>query len=362
MAKPNFAIGSEPEVGASPLRSLTQRDPGDRALGALLNVIRLGPVLVLVLMMAIFGILNPLFLGVGNLTDLAIQSTPIILIGFGQLVVVISQGVDLSVGAIAGFASISGWFLWQAFDLPGWLVVLVIIAIGAGWGLLNGLVIVKLKIANPFIVTLGALYAVGGLGLMISKGEPKAGQADLVIFLGSGRLPLPFGLSIPMPVVVAVVVAALVAVFLTSTRWGRWIFAIGGNPEGAVRAGIPLGAVRISVFVISGGLAGVGAVVLSGRVGGGDANLGNGMELLTIAAVVIGGGSFFGGRGSVWNVIVGGLIVIGIRNGLNLSSVDSNVLTVVVGAVLVLAVGLDGGRARIESAVRRRRARRAEGI
>jgi ribose transport system permease protein len=362
----NITAPGEPAIkGASAptaAAALVPRDRTDVLLDAILRVIRLGPVLVLVLMFVVFGLINPLFLSFGNLSDLLIQSTPILLIGLGQLMVIISQGIDLSVGAVAGFASISGWFIWNAFHLPGWLVVLVIIAIGAGWGLVNGLVLVKFKIANPFIVTLGALYAVGGLALMISKGEPKSGQADLVIFLGSGRIPLPFGIFLPMPVVVAVVVAALVGIFISSTRWGRWIFAIGGNPEGAVRAGIPVGAVRISVYVISGGLAGIAAVVLSGRVGGGDANLGNGYELLTIAAVVIGGGSFFGGRGSIWNVVVGALVVIGIRNGLNLSDVDSNLLTVVVGAVLVLAVGLDGGRASVESAVRKRRARRAEGL
>lgn len=337
------------------------RDAMDRLLAGLLTVIRMGPAVVLVLMIAVFAIVNPLFVTPGNLIDLVVQTAPILLIGLGQLLVIITQGIDLSVGSIVGFASIAGWMLWQQLELGGWLGLLVMIAIGGGWGLVNALLIVKVKITNPFIVTLGSMYAVGGLSLLLSKGAPRSGQGDVIMFLGSGSLPL-FGLQLPMPIIVVAVVAALIAVLLAFTKWGRWIYAVGGNPEGALRAGIPVDAVKISVFVLSGVLAGVAAVVLSGRIAGADANLGKGMELLTIAAVIIGGGSFFGGRGTVWNVIVGALIVVGIRNGLNLSALDSNWLTVVIGAVLVLAVGLDGGRAYIESAVRRRRARRAEGL
>ena len=338
------------------------RERQDVLLDIALGVIRLGPVLVLVLMLVVFAFVNPLFLSPGNLLDLLVQTTPILIVGLGQLIVIITQGIDLSVGAVVGFTSIAGWMIWQQFQLTGWAVILVFIIIGGFWGLVNGFVLVKIKIANPFVVTLGSLYAVGGLGLLLSQGAPRVGQDDLVVFLGSGRLELPFGLFVPMPIIVAIIVTGLVAVLLTTTRWGRWMFAVGGNPEGARRAGIPVGAIRISVYVLSGVLAGIAAVVLSGRIAGADANLGKGMELLTIAAVVIGGGSFFGGRGTVINVIVGALIVIGIRNGLNLSALDSNYLSIVVGAVLVLAVGLDTGRASVESAVRRRRARRAEGI
>jgi len=343
------------------LRQTKAKSTADRLLDVALRIIRLGPVLVLVLMLAIFAIVNPVFLSPGNLVDLAVQTTPILLVGLGQLLVVITQGIDLSVGAIVGFASVAGWFIWQQFSLPGWAALLVVVAMGAFWGLVNAIVIVKVKIANPFIVTLGTLYAVGGLSLLMTKGTPKIGQSDVILFLGSGQMNF-FGLAVPMPIVVAIIVTALVGLLLYYSRWGRWIYAVGGNHEGAVRAGIPVGAVRMSVFILSGVLAGVAAVVLSGRIAGADANLGKGMELLTIAAVVIGGGSFFGGRGTIWNVVVGALIVVGIRNGLNLSALDSNWLAIVIGAVLVLAVGLDGLRSYTESAVRRSRARRAEGL
>jgi ribose transport system permease protein len=352
-------------TGASGVAPGEQKKPqtaADLVLRGLLRTIRLGPVLVLIVLFAAFTALNPVFLSVGNITDLVVQSTPILIIALGQLIALISQGIDLSVGSVAAFVSIAGWMLWNTFQLDGVTTIILMLLMGAGWGFVNGFVLVKLRIGNPFIVTLGSFYAVAGLALVLSGGQPKSGQADLVVFLGSGYLPLPFGLHLPMPVIVAVVVTVVVALFLSRARWGRWMYAVGANAEGAARAGIPVNSIKISVYVISGLLAAVASVVVSGRIAGGDANTGSGYELLSVAAVIIGGGSLFGGRGTIWNAVVGALIVIGIRNGLNLTGLDSNYLPVVVGAVLVAAVGVDVARRSVESTLRRRQARRAEGI
>lgn len=340
------AAGATPPAPTAP--------PRNRALAAGLAVIQLGPVLVLGVIAVLFSAVSPLFLTGDNLLAIGVQSAPIAVLALGQLLVVLTRGIDLSVGSCMALSMIVGWEAWHA-DAPAALVILVILLCGASVGLVNGLVYVKGRIPHPFIVTLGMLNVAAGAALVISNGEPKVGMPDAIVTLGSGKLA-----GVPNPIVLVAVLSLVVLLLTRRVAWGRWIYAAGGNPEGAVRAGIPLGRVLISVYVFSGLSAGVAALLVAGRTASAFPTAGYQAELDAIAAVIIGGASFFGGRGGVVSAIVGALIIGSIRNGLNLAQVSPNWQQVAVGVVVVGAVALDVLRTRLEIRARQRQARAAE--
>jgi ribose transport system permease protein len=213
---------------------------------------------------------------------------------------------------------------------------------------------VKGKMPHPFIPTLASLYAARGLALVISDGRPIPGMSPIVVFLGSGYIG-----PIPMPVIVVAVLAALAIIVTRRLKWGRWIYAVGGDKEAARRTGIPVDRVLISVFVISGLMAGFAGVLTAGRTDAGFPTAGELEELTAIAAVIIGGASFFGGRGTVINVIVGALIIGVIQNGLNLLNVNVYYQLVATGVIVVIAVELDVLRRRLEQRFRTLQAREA---
>jgi ribose transport system permease protein len=235
------------------------------------------------------------------------------------------------------------------------LSILAMLVTGAFVGAINGLIYVKGRLPHPFIPTLAMFSVASGVALMWSGGNTVRGAPDIVNTLGAGRMKwVPGGTGGWFPAATFVVVgtALLMLLMLRVMVWGRWIYAVGGNPEAALRTGIPRDKVLVSVYIFSGLAAGIAAMLTVGAAGGGSPVAGNLRELDAIAAVIIGGASFLGGRGRVVNAITGALIIAVMRNGLNLLGVKANWQYVAVGVVIVVAVEFDVLRGHLESRFR----------
>jgi ribose transport system permease protein len=301
---------------------------------------RFGPLLGLLLLCAVLGSLSRNFLTFDNLINVFRQSAVNALVSLGQLVVIITAGIDLSVGSILGLSSVLTALMLKA-GVPPVLAVLLSLAIGAALGSVNGLLLTKLRLPHPFIPTLGMMNVARGLALVISGGFPISELPVAFRFWGAGSV-----FFIPAPVLLVVFFYAIFHVFLTRTTAGRDVYAIGGNPQAARLSGVPVDNRLIMVYALSGLMSGAASVVLSGRMNSGFPLAGTGAELDSIAAVIIGGASFFGGVGTVGGTLVGALIMAVLRNGLNLLDVSASWQTVVIGLVIVGAVLVDVVRKR----------------
>jgi ribose transport system permease protein len=322
-------------------------------LRAALLLIRAGPVVILVGLIAVMSALSPVFLTTGNAGNVLAQSAVIAVLAIGQLMVILTRGIDLSVGSTLALASVVGALVFA--EVPsGWAVVAAMLATGMVVGMVNGMVYVWGRLPHPFIITLATLSIARGLALWLSGGQPKQNMPSVVQRIGGGSLGW-----LPNSTFVVVGVALLVAFVGARVVWGRWIYAVGGNPEAARRTGMPVNAVLISVYVLSGLTAGIAAIITAGRLDAGSPTFGELAELDCIAAVVIGGASFLGGRGNVGNALVGALMIGVIRNGMNLLNVDAFLQPIVIGVVIVLAVELDVVRGLLESRFRVLRAARS---
>lgn len=320
-----------------------------------LAIVQLGPVLILFGLAFMFAVTADNFFTERNVRNILVQSSVIALLALGQLLVIITRGIDLSVGSVLALSTVTGAIVFRDAGSPAFVIVLVIVATGVVAGLVNGFVFVKGRVPHPFIVTLAMLSVARGLALVLSDGSAVPGMPGVVREAGSGRV-----LGFPTPALIVVFVAALLWVLTTRLLWGRWIYAVGGDPEAARKVGIPVNKVLISVYAISGMTAGVAAVVTAGRTNSGFPTAGDLGELDAIAAVIIGGASFFGGRGTVINAVVGALIIGVIRNGLNLLGVNTFFQLIAVGVIIVLAVQMDVLRTSLEGRLRSARARGAD--
>ncbi len=316
---------------------------------------RFGLLLVVLLMMGVLTLLQPRYFLTGeNLTNIARQISSNSLLGLGQFIVIVSAGIDLSVGSVMGLSMIVVALAVHA----GWFSVLALLAAlgtGLGVGMLNGLAFTKLHLPHPFIATLATMYIARGATYLLSGGVPISGLPPGVRELGAGEVPLLGGTSLattfPVSFLIVILLYIVIAVFMTRTATGRHIYAIGGSLRAAQYAGINVSRNLVLVYAISGGLAGIAGILLAGRVNSGYPTAGTGEELGAIAAVIIGGSSFFGGRGTTSGVFLGTIIIGLLRNGLNLMNVSVFWQQVFIGCIILLAVYLD---------VLRRRAMRLE--
>jgi len=325
-----------------------------------LRLVQTGPVLILALVVLVMSGLSPYFLTERNITNLGFQTSIVAVLALGQLMVIITRGVDLSVGAVVAFGGIVGGIAAGAVvggsaSSHGGLAILVMVACGAGVGLANAAVMLGGRIMNPFIVTLGMLSIVRGAALVLSDAETATGMPPAVQTMGTGLIG-----PVPVPTVLVAALALVAWIMLTRTQWGRWIYAVGGDPEAARRVGIPVNRVLLSVYVLCGIGAGVAAVLVAGRTNASSPIAGQLLELDSITAVVIGGASFFGGRGSVFNVIAGALIIGVIRNGLNLLDVTPFWQSIAIGLLVIASLEIDVLRGRLEDRLRVAQARGAE--
>lgn len=300
-----------------------------------------GPLGGLVILCAVMATLSPVFLTFNNLFNVGTQIAVIAILAFGVTFVIISGGIDLSVGSVLALSGIV--FAWTATELalPWPLAVLAGLGAGALAGLVNGLLITLGRLP-PFIATLAMLSAARGIALVISGGTPISDIPEAVQTLGSGDL---FGV-IPLSVILLLFMFALTVVILRSTYAGRCMYAIGGNEEAASLSGINVFRQKVLVYTLSGLFAGVAGMLATGELASGQPQAGFTFELDAIAAVVIGGASLSGGVGGASGTLIGALILGILRNGLNLLNVSSFWQQVVIGAVIALAVMTDTLRRR----------------
>ena len=325
------------------LTSITQRLPDavrDRLYDAVSQLAAGGALLVIILFLSI---VSPDFLTADNLFNVGSQVAYTAVMAIGVTLVIITAGIDLSVGSILGLVAISFAGVMAA-GVPWPVAILAALAIGGGAGALNGLGITRGGL-QPFIMTLGMLVIARGVTLTIADGKPiRAGDASAIAWIGSGDV-----LSVPVPLLLFGGLAAASWFVLRMTSFGRAVYAVGDNPEAARLAGIPTGAVVFSVYVISGLCAALAALIVVSRLAAAEPTQGTGFELDAIAIVVIGGTSLFGGEGGVGGTVIGAAVVAAMNNLLNLLGVSPFSQQIVKGLIILGAVFLE------------RRTRRREG-
>lgn len=290
---------------------------------------------ILVFMVAVFAILEPSFLRGGNLPRIVEQSSITILLAFGEFFAILLAGIDLSVGSVMAFTGVVSAKLMLT-GLPWPLAVLLAVLVGTAIGFLNGTLISVTKL-HPFIITLGTMATFRGMTYVVSDATAVSG------------LPPEFGRTVggrtlgvvPVPVIIVAAVLAVLMFVTLKTTAGRNLYAMGGNPQAAWYAGINSRRHTLLAFSISGTCAGLAGMVNVARLGAAEPNAGTGYELFAIAAVIIAGTSFFGGEGLIWKVLIGGLIIGTINNGLNMVGVSAYYQQIAMGTLIVVAVTLD---------------------
>lgn len=299
----------------------------------------LGLPIIVVAMTIGFALLAPNFFAISNAGNVARQVAVLGMVGAAQTVVILSGGIDLSVGSVLAVANV----LMAMGLAEGSIALGLVMALGSGLilGLINGSLIGLTRLP-PFIVTLGMLSIARGLALTITDGVPIFGLPDTgFAWIGQGYVG-----PVPVPVIFMIATFILLQVLLTRTRFGTSVYAIGGNEQAAVLAGIPTPRIKILIYMLSGFIAALGGVILTGRVNSGQPLLGEGLELQSVATVVIGGTYLFGGRGrlvgTLWGVVFVGIL----QNGLNLLGISTFIQQVVIGASIIVAVLLTVWRER----------------
>ncbi|ESQ86961.1 sugar ABC transporter permease [Asticcacaulis sp. AC460] len=297
-----------------------------------------GTTLFLLLLIVVFAAWNPRFLSLRNAVNILTEVSIYGVIAVGMTFVILTAGVDLAVGSLLAFAAIAAAWVVQAMGgaVPQWLVALVVASfIGLAAGFLHGKSVTWLKVP-AFIVTLGGMTVWRGATLILNDGGPISGFDDGYRWWGTGSI-----LGVPVPVIIFALVALAGHIALRHTRYGRQVYAVGGNAEAARLAGINVKAVIISVYVIVGFLAGLSGFLLSARLGSAEAVAGINYELRVIASVVIGGASLSGGSGSIRGTLIGALLIGVLSNGLVIMHVSSYFQQVVIGLIIVAAVAFD---------------------
>ncbi|GIO25593.1 ABC transporter permease subunit [Ornithinibacillus bavariensis] len=300
------------------------------------NISILGPFIGLIVFSIILGIFSDSFFTFDNLLNLLRQISVNALIAFGMTFVILTAGIDLSVGSILALGSaLTAGLLTSGMDPI--LAIIIGLLIGFVLGAINGLVITKGKVA-PFIATLATMTIYRGATLVYTDGRPITGLSDSFSFqmIGKGYV---FG--IPFPVILMLIAFAILYFILRKTVFGRQVYAIGGNEEAAILSGIKADRVKIWVYSITGMLSVLAGIILTSRLNSAQPTAGSSFELDAIAAVVIGGTSLMGGKGKIVGTLIGALIIGVIDNGLNLLNVSSFYQQIVKGGIILLAVLLD---------------------
>jgi ribose transport system permease protein len=294
----------------------------------------MGTVVGLVIMVIVFSSLSTVFLTERNLVNILQQSSINGCIAIGMTLVIISGGIDLSVGPAAALAAVlSASLLVAGFPVP--IVILAALAVGLACGFVNGALIAYAGL-QPFIVTLGTLSLFRAGALIYTGGNPILSLPNEFRRIFASTL---FGL--PVPVIVVGVLAIAATVFLKKTPLGEYILAVGGNEEAARVSGVPIERTKVITYMISGGLASLAAIILIARLGAAEPTLGNLWELEAIAAAAIGGASLMGGKGSIFGTILGAIVLGAMRNGLTLLNVQAFYQLLATGIIIILAMLVD---------------------
>ncbi len=303
--------------------------------------IRYAMVGVLVLVMVFFAIRMPRFATPDNLFTILTAAAPFALISLGQTLVILTGGIDLSVGSvIAVGAMTAAWTAVNFEGLPIGLTVLVSVLIGLIAGAVNGIVVAVVKVP-PFVATLGMMTLASGFAYVIGNGAPINGLPSNFGDLANTKIG-----PLTIPVIVMIVSIVVIGLMMRRTSYGLRVYAVGGNELAAKIAGVKTNWILFSVYAISGGLAGLSGIILASRTINGAPTTGTGYELDSIAAVVIGGASLSGGRGTAWGTVIGLFLIQILNNGLDILTVPAYWQKVIKGALIVIAVAIDVWAAR----------------
>ena len=320
-------VVTSPTTG-EPVRLLSREWFGGVAL-------RYSMVIVMLLVIMYFSYRSARFSTPENLVTILVAAAPFALIALGQTLVVLTGGIDLSVGSVIAASAMASAAMAKANPGQVWMTVLVAMVVGLAMGSINGILVSRINVP-PFIATLGTLTAGSGLAYVIGGGAPINGLPAEFGSIANTKI---FGLQIP--VLVMIIGIVVLAVVMKRTTYGMRIYAVGGNRNAAEIAGINAKNVLFSVYAFSGLLAGISGVMLASRVISGPPNLGQGYELDAIAAVVIGGASLMGGRGTVWGTVLGLFMIQTLNNGLDILVVPAYWQDVIKGVLIVAAVAVD---------------------
>ena len=299
-----------------------------------------GIVLALIILIIALTVATNKFFTPNNLITILTQTSINALLAIGVTFVILTGGIDLSVGSVLAVSGVVFAMFAQVDDngvmmYPAVVAVIMGILVGLAFGIFNGAIVAKAKVA-PFIVTLGTLTIARGTALLLSNGRPVSDMAPDFKEFGSGTLG-----GIPYLVIVMIIVAVIATFVLSKTKFGRYVYAVGGNEEAARASGIPASNIKMTTYIISGFICGIAGVLQSCRIVVGQPNIGQGYELDAISAVVIGGTALSGGVGKMWGTIVGAFIIGVLNNGLDLLGVSSYWQQVISGAIIIGAVLLD---------------------
>ncbi|MBA4850165.1 ABC transporter permease [Emticicia sp. BO119] len=288
------------------------------------------------------SLISPQFLTLSNWLIIFTQVSINALLAFGVTFVIITGGIDLSIGSVVAVTGVAAALLARQDSYPVIIPILGGLFVGLLFGLLNGLIITKSKIA-PFIVTLGVMTIGRGLALIISKGRPISNLSESFNFIGGGDI-----LGIPFPIIILFVVFIICSIVLKKTIFGRYVYAVGGNQQAAWASGINVNQVKMAVYALCGLLSGLAGILLTSRITTGQPNAGMSFELDAIAAAVIGGSSTSGGVGSIQGTLFGVILIGVLNNGLDLLNVSSYYQQVVMGVIIIGAVLLDSWNQKIK--------------
>jgi ribose transport system permease protein len=296
----------------------------------------------LIVLCLFFYFLNHVFFTSANLQIISRWMTNFALLGIGETLVIITGGIDLSLGSMVAFTNMLVAFLMVDVGLPIWLSIIIVLVVSCLIGLFHGIFVTKLRVP-AFIITLGTLMWARGLASYIKRGWIISGLPESFFFIGQGEI---FG--IPFQFLVLIVIALIIAFILRFTALGRYIFAVGGNIEAARLSGVHIDKVRIFCYISSSFIAGVTGIIIASRLSEGNPATGGSWELWAIAAAVIGGTSLFGGKGTILGTVIGASIMGVVVNGMVLIRVSSYLQDVVLGIILIIAVTYDTIRRRRE--------------
>jgi ribose/xylose/arabinose/galactoside ABC-type transport system permease subunit len=293
------------------------------------------PFLILVFLVILFSFIAPNFMTFGNLRTLIRQVSFAGISAVGLMFVMISGGIDLSIGSQIVFCNVLLAIMMVDWNLPPAVAIPLILLVGTGLGAINGFLCIKLKI-HPLIITLGTSAIFKGMGYIINQSRNIMGFPDSFRWFGQGYV-----WGIPVPVIVMIIVALIGSFILTKTYFGRQIFALGGNEEAARLAGVSINRMKVTLFMICGFISSITTVLLLSRVFAGQTITGQGIEFDCLTAALLGGVSFKGGEGTVFGLITGILIIGVLNNAMQLATFPDFSQTVVKGAVLLIAVAFD---------------------
>ena len=297
----------------------------------------LGLTVVIVVLAILFIVINPRFGSITNLINILTQASFIIVMAVGMTFVITSAGIDLSVGSAVALITVIAFGLIKE-GLNPFLGVLLMFGLGAFLGSVTGFLIAYVKIP-PFIATLGMMAGLRGLALVHSAGEMHFGLPTSITYVGQGHIA-----GVPVPVIISLATALFGAWLFNRTRFGLHVRAIGGNREAARLAGVPVNQIEVMVYVLMGLFTALGGLIMMARIDSTQATIGNAMEIHVISAVIIGGTSLFGGRGTIYGTVMGALLLSMMTNALILAGVDFFWQLVVMGGIVLIAVAISNLR------------------